>query len=548
MTRTEISSIDAATQAVSGMHRIVRPPQTTPVVLASLLGISMVIHVGCLVACRIWFPNSVWVLYPLHAAVETSGALIALWVAWTLLRLEERGIGTSFNVWIASGLIAMGTLDGAHGLMEAGPLFVWTHSSATFLGGLLFAATWCPSDWQKKLRHRLPIGVLVMCLLLVTLFVVWPRLIPPMVIGKNFSGWAIALNFLGGFFLLAAGARLIVAWVTIHNADDLLFCLHFVLFAAAAFMFQLSKLWDLPWWGWHFLRLLAYAFALLFVVLTELRDQQAFAVRAKELARLSATLEQRVHEMTREVREKNAILQRSNEDLEEFAYIASHDLQEPLRKIKSFGDMLVSTYQNALGAEGQDYLKRMQKAAGRMQSLITDLLTFARVSSKARPFVPVDLSEITAEVLCDLESRIKSTNGSVNVQPLPTIESDAIQMRQLMQNLIGNGLKFHRNGIPPFVSVEGHVRQNRSDEPEFCEITVSDNGIGFEEKFRDRIFTPFQRLHGLGQYEGTGIGLAICKKIVERHSGTITARSTPGEGTTFIITLPIRQSRGANDA
>jgi light-regulated signal transduction histidine kinase (bacteriophytochrome) len=241
----------------------------------------------------------------------------------------------------------------------------------------------------------------------------------------------------------------------------------------------------------------------------------------------------------------------TNAELEQFAFIASHDLQEPLRKVQSLGDLLTAKAGAALGADERDYLTRMQAAAQRMQGLINDLLTYARVTSQARPFVAVDLARVVREVLSDLEARVKTTGGRVEIGTLPQLDSDPLQMRQLLQNLIGNALKFHRPDVPPVIVVAGRVVKNgdsltlehsRSDQ--ICEITIQDNGIGFEEKYLDRIFLPFQRLHGRGEYEGTGMGLAICRKIVERHSGPLTARSTTGQGATFVILLPLSQPKG----
>ena len=246
-------------------------------------------------------------------------------------------------------------------------------------------------------------------------------------------------------------------------------------------------------------------------------------------------------------------LTRSNKELEQFAYIASHDLQEPLRKVQTFGDMIATEAGATLSAEAHDYLQRMRSAAARMQTFINDLLTYSRVASQAKPFEQVDLAQVTQEVLSDLEIRIQSTGGRVEVGKLPLLNADPIQMRQLLQNLIGNALKFHRPGVPPVVSVQSRLIHlhpangtDRSASSEVYEITVQDNGIGFEEKYVDRIFVPFKRLHGRGEYEGTGIGLAICHKIVERHQGTITARSVPGEGTRMIVTLPRDQATEAN--
>jgi two-component system, LuxR family, sensor kinase FixL len=238
-------------------------------------------------------------------------------------------------------------------------------------------------------------------------------------------------------------------------------------------------------------------------------------------------------------------LERSNRELEQFAYVASHDLQEPLRKIRTFGDRLQLKCAEKLDGEENDCLLRMQNAAERMQTLIEGLLSLSRVTTQAQKFVSVDLAQIASDVVVDLESQIERVGGRVELEHLPTIHADPLQMRQLFQNLIGNALKFHRVEVPPVVKVEGRFLHGRKDRnfavtsaDERCKITVEDNGIGFEEKYGDRIFGVFQRLHPRDVFEGTGIGLALCKKIVERHGGTIVAHSKPGVGSRFEIVLP----------
>jgi PAS domain S-box-containing protein len=230
-------------------------------------------------------------------------------------------------------------------------------------------------------------------------------------------------------------------------------------------------------------------------------------------------------------------LARSNAELEQFAYIASHDLQEPLRKIQAFGDRLKSKYEAGLGPEGLDYLSRMQNAAARMQVLIQDLLSLSRVTSNSKPFTPVDLGDVARTVVSDLEMRIQDAGGQVDIGALPVIFGDRGQMAQLFQNLIGNGIKFRKPGEKPVVKISSEIHALANGASGW-QITVEDNGIGFDEKYRDRIFQIFQRLHGRSEYEGTGIGLAICRKIVDRHSGAITAHSTPGAGAKFVILLP----------
>jgi PAS domain S-box-containing protein len=250
-------------------------------------------------------------------------------------------------------------------------------------------------------------------------------------------------------------------------------------------------------------------------------------------------LELRVQDRTAELETYMKRLQESNQALQDFASIASHDMHEPLRKVMSFGDILKAEYGNAIGARGADYLDRMLRATGRMQSLLESLLDYSRVTTRAEPFREVDLNGLVQEVLNDLEVRIASTGGEVRAGELPTVEADPTQMRQLFQNLIGNALKFHKEGERPLVKVHWS-----SDDTRNFRIVVEDNGIGFEEKHLNTIFAPFQRLHGRSsQYEGSGMGLAICKKIIERHGGSITAESEPGKGSRFTVELPVKLNR-----
>lgn len=243
-------------------------------------------------------------------------------------------------------------------------------------------------------------------------------------------------------------------------------------------------------------------------------------------------------------------VQRSNRELEDFAAVASHDLQEPLRKIQAFGDLLAAQCADSLDDEGRDYLTRMLTSATRMRILIDDLLDYSRLTIKDRNYVKVDLAVVCREVLSDLSQQIERMDGRVEVGDLPTIEADAMQMRRLLQNLITNGLKFARKGVPPVIRVEACMlklpaKPYLKDQAatELWEITVQDEGIGFDEKYLARIFAPFKRLHGRSEFEGTGMGLAICRKIAESHWGSITARSAVGQGAAFIVTLPTIQPR-----
>jgi len=279
------------------------------------------------------------------------------------------------------------------------------------------------------------------------------------------------------------------------------------------------------WLPWLIFAFFAIASALAVVLLSRvLRNADQLATANDQLEDANLALEQRAEE-----------LGRSNAELEQFASIASHDLKEPLRKVQTLSELVARKEADNLSDEGRDYLERTGAAGQRMQELIDDLLKFSRVATQGRPFEEVDLATVAEQAASDLEAVIDSLGGSVEVGDLPTVPADPLQMRQLMQNLISNALKFHRDGVPPKVTVTGRA------DGAIAEIEVSDNGIGFEPRFNTRIFKVFERLHGRGAYPGTGIGLALCRKIVDRHGGSITAESTPGEGSTFKVTLPIKQ-------
>ncbi len=235
--------------------------------------------------------------------------------------------------------------------------------------------------------------------------------------------------------------------------------------------------------------------------------------------------------------EQRRELQRSNTALHEFASVASHDLQEPLRKILSFGERLEVAAGPLLEGAAREHLDRMLNAATRMRTLVNDLLTYSQVTLRVQPFASTDLAGIAREVIADLETAIAEAGGRVEVGELPVIDADALQMRQLLQNLLANAVKYRKKDEPPVVKLNSAKAGT-----DRCMITVADNGIGFNAEHAERIFRMFERLHNRTQYEGSGIGLAICRRIVERHGGTIAATSTVGQGATFTVTLPITQA------
>jgi signal transduction histidine kinase len=288
-----------------------------------------------------------------------------------------------------------------------------------------------------------------------------------------------------------------------------------------------SRKW-LPWAIYIAFGLVALGFL---VLMRRLLASGAALQRANaELGTTNARLQS-----TNDLLRHAAELSRSNAELEQFASIASHDLQEPLRKVQTFAAQLNAKESENLSEQGRDFLRRMSDAAGRMRNLIDDLLAFSRVSTQGRPFTAVNLGHVISQVLVDLEVSIEEAGARVAVGLMPTIEADPLQMRQLFQNLLGNALKFRRPNVIPELRVEAHVADH------IAQITVTDNGIGFDEQYATRIFRAFERLHGARAYAGTGIGLALCRKIVERHQGTITATAEIDLGATFTVRLPVSQ-------
>lgn len=255
--------------------------------------------------------------------------------------------------------------------------------------------------------------------------------------------------------------------------------------------------------------------------------------------------EERVKQLNHKLLENIANLESANKDLERFAFMASHDLQEPLRKIRMFSDRLFMKYKDVFQDDAK-MVSRIQQAAERMQSLIVDILAFSKIPTDKSAFVISDLNSVLRELLLEMDEEVKSMNATVSVEPLPSLCVSPSLMRPLFQNLISNGLKYRKKGIDAKINIRSEISLGINDRDKnlinkYCRIFVEDNGIGFDQKYAEEIFGMFRRLHHNGEYTGTGIGLALCKKIAELHNGFISARSKVDEGSTFIISLPLKQ-------
>jgi signal transduction histidine kinase len=259
---------------------------------------------------------------------------------------------------------------------------------------------------------------------------------------------------------------------------------------------------------------------------------QRLLQREQELKHLNEELEQRVTARTQQLAEANHELVIANRELEDFARVASHDLREPLRSITAFASTLKEESTPRLNSDERYYVERIVAAAERMRRLLDSIFAYSKVTTPKRDPVPVDLNRVVAEVIDDLGMRLKETSGKIEASPLDTVSGDPRELHQLIMNLVANGLKFHRPGVPPIVQVGSSMRNGH------VLLVVSDNGIGFDPREAERIFVPFERLHPASVFEGTGMGLAIVRRIAERHGGSVSATSTPGSGSRFEVMLP----------
>lgn len=268
--------------------------------------------------------------------------------------------------------------------------------------------------------------------------------------------------------------------------------------------------------------------------------------QAKELNDIKDNLEQKVEKRTEELKQANKNLEVSNAELQQYAFIASHDLQEPLRKIITFTRIIEERFLEKTPA-AMEYMSKIITSSERMRTLINDLLNYSSISVDPK-FIFTDLTKIVNQALVDLEVSISEKNARIEVDDLPVIEVVPEQITQVFQNIVSNALKFSKKDVTPFIKISGELVQKKSAKSkpsangEYCRITITDNGIGFDEMYLDKIFSMFQRLHGKSEYKGTGIGLSITKKIIENHNGLITAKSKEEEGSTFIIILPVNQT------
>lgn len=476
--------------------------------------------------------------YPLHALAGGLGAFSALTLAVQLRTLRVYQRGDDYHIWVACALLSLGLLDAAHGAIRDPQLFVWLNSIAMLTGGVLFSLVWLPS--KAAFRHEmqiLPLVVAAAVALLTTISIARPEWRPSMIDGGHFTTTAKALVYVGTIgFLVAATYFGLTYWRTGSN-DRLLFLSYCVLFAVAGLLIEFSMLWNGTWWISHVVKLAAYGISVYFFFVVYVRAERELRLSHNELER---RVEQRTSELREEVEQRKQAerqireyadeLKRSNEDLEQFSYMASHDLAAPLRAVKCFSQMLHDRYSGKLDEKGDEFIGLVVGGAKRMEEMLTGLLEYSRLDTRGR-LQPINSNEAFDRAVANLRMAIHESEATVTRDELPRVSADATQLEQLFQNLIGNAVKF-RSDQPPAIHVAAQL------DGDHCVFLVRDNGIGIDPRDAENIFAIFRRLDTKGEYPGTGIGLAVCKRIVERHGGHIWVESEPRKGSAFYFTLP----------
>ncbi len=496
-----------------------------------------------------------WENHPVHAAVETSGAIIALLVAYLLVYLEGRREGTSYNTWIAGALIGMGVLDGLHAIQSAGKTFVWLHSAATFVGGALFALVWLPAAWEIRVRRWWHWFVLIAVFWFGAASAGWPDLIPAMVVAGEFTFLAKALNVGGGVLLWLAATRLIITWRRSRNTDDLLFCLHCGLFGSAAVMFEQSALWDFPWWTWHLLRLMAYGVALWFVVRTDRSALARLHEASAELQDLNASLERRISERTHDLQVRNTELERTQAELlaarvraesadrakSEFLANMSHEIRTPMNGVIGMSELLADT---PLKDDQREYLSLIRQSADSLLNLLNDILDFSKIEAGRLELeeTEFELRETVGKAIRLLTWRAADKGLELACRVDPDVPDRLIgdpgRIRQIIVNLVGNAIKFTDEG-EVLVNIEAPARENGALT---LHATVQDTGIGIPPEKQERLFKAFSQADSstTRRYGGTGLGLAISSRLAELMQGRMWVESEVGNGSRFQFDVRLR--------
>ncbi len=474
---------------------------------------------------------------PLHEGFQLAGSCIALAVAMLLLLRLRRGTASTHLRCVVAALVGMGIIDGVHGLVHFDVASSWSRHVAALLGGTLSALVWLPQSPTVSRRCRLLVPIVATVALAVAVAIWWwPQRLPTTWAAGEYSGLVIAFNALGGLGFLAAAAFFARGYLREPKAEDLVFASYTLLFGTASLFYGVSHAWAADWWVWQAARLVAYAVVLgaAYDVVGSLyesgfvqditeRKQAEDAVR-----RLTAELDQRVKDRTAE-------LEAANRELEAFSYSVSHDLRAPLRAIDGYGRILAEDYSGRLDPEGQRLLGVISSETRRMGQLIDDLLAFSRLGRQKMESATIDMATLARAVFADQAAQDPERALRLELTSLPAARGDRAMIRVVLDNLISNAIKFTAPRQPAVIEIGG-----RREDGETV-YWVKDNGVGFDMSYAHKLFGVFQRLHSRGEFDGTGVGLALAQRVIHRHGGRIWADGIVDGGAVFSFSLPDRK-------
>lgn len=497
--------------------------------LIGIVSISILLPViGSLIAITV-FKDWTFVHEPIHTLFEGIGVafaffvLIIIYFNYKFFQLQRKEAA-----WITSALLTMSLLDLLHASVHLSNLFVWFHSIAQLSGGVLFACIWLPFKWNSR-RYLLVLTTFSVALTLGFYSLKFPEHLPVMMIDGKFSGLARALNIIGGAGFLIAGWYFFKKYQTYLSKNNYLLAAHCFLFGSANILFEVSTLWDAAWWWWHILRFCAYSVLLQFFF----SSIQQFNIN---LTQSNLLLEKKVAERTARLEQSKQELLRSNQDLELFAGRVSHDLRSPIRNVSSLLSMLLLEIQGVkLTDDARKYIDWLNQSSLLMQKQIDDLLAYSLASNHELSWQLVNTNKLIERVVSSLNPEGIGKQMDVTIEKLPSVFADSMQLGLVLQNLIENAIKYQPHGQLAKIHISGHTSENEAV------IAVADNGIGVKPKHHESIFKLFKRLHSQQVYPGTGLGLGLSKKIIERHGGRLWIESDPAiqPGSIFKFTLPL---------
>lgn len=483
--------------------------------LAAIVVCSLAVHV----IGNILWKDSRLISEPLHSTAEAIGAAIAIFMATVLLwgKKEEYG-GKLFPM--AMGFLGMGLLDGFHAAVSFDRGFVLLRSVAGLVGSFWFSLVWLPGLASRKggVWKRLTPWIVAGGAVLFGIWTISARwTLPVMLQEGRFTTPAISINLMAGVLFAVSAVRFVIDFYRSESLELFLFASMAILFSISQFSFPYSAPWDITWWLWHALRLMAYVMVL------------GFAVFERKAA------EDAIKKLNQDLQTRAAELEASYRDMESFSYSASHDLRSPLIKINAVSRILLKDYADRLDDDGGQLLSTIQEHAKKMEQLINDLLAFSRVSTKEIQRSEINMAALTKKVFGEFKSTIGNRRVQLEMKDLPPAYCDESMMRQVFANLLSNAIKYTKPKEIAIIEVGGIRGENENI------YYVKDNGVGFEMKDADKLFNIFQRLHSQEEFDGTGIGLVIVKRIVEKHGGKVWAEGRPKAGAKFSLALPAKK-------